>query len=210
MVLVDTTSARAYDAGTADRAVPSRGVVTMDNAMVNTGGIAWTPETAREYLRGRFQLIERGIAPRWSIADREAVSALILEAPATVDQTGDHFAYPECVADGTHSDDLAHADEIRTGTGRHVAPDPHGQFGPAHNGGSLVDEIDAPVCAIRYDRRDSTTMEDNCGAEYPHHAHLWTRGDEVSISDAPRCPGVPTTRNVAAEHGIVPRAGRLD
>lgn len=52
--------------------------------------------------------------------------------------------------------------------------------------------------------------EDNCGAEYPHHAHLWTRGDEVSISDAPRCPGVPTTRNVAAEHGIVPREGSLD
>ena len=29
-----------------------------------------------------------------------------------------------------------------------------------------------------------------CPAKYPHHAHVWRKGGERSISDAPRCPGI--------------------
>lgn len=47
------------------------------------------------------------------------------------------MAVPECIADGSHSDDLSHADELRHRTGRHAGappspqtPSPHPAFGP--------------------------------------------------------------------------------
>ena len=46
------------------------------------------------------------------------------------------------------------------------------------------------------DASASLPLIEPCPETYPHHPHVWLRGYERSISDAPQCQGIPNNEGV--------------